>query len=240
MKYVVKINEFSGPLDLLLHLIKKNDIDIYNINIEEITEQYLNYIKEMEKLDIEVASEYLVMAAELMLLKSNSLLPNNKEEETIEIDEEISRENLINRLVEYQKYKELTKDFKKLEHKRKDIYTKAPMKISDITNKTITNDTDITVDDLTSALTKFLERKEMEKPINTKITNKEYSVKKRKSAIKKILKDKKQVEFTELFDKYSKSYIVVTFMSILELVNENEITISQKENFSNIYIKLKD
>ena len=240
MKYVVKINEFSGPLDLLLHLIKKNDIDIYNINIEEITEQYLNYIKEMEKLDIEVASEYLVMAAELMLLKSNSLLPNNKEEETIEIDEEISRENLINRLVEYQKYKELTKDFKKLEHKRKDIYTKAPMKVSDITNKKIINDTDITVEDLTSALTKFLERKEMEKPINTKITNKEYSVKKRKSAIKKILKDKKQVEFTELFDIYSKSYIVVTFMSILELVNENEITISQKENFSNIYIKLKD
>ena len=240
MKYVVKINEFSGPLDLLLHLIKKNDIDIYNINIEEITEQYLNYIKEMEKLDIEVASEYLVMAAELMLLKSNSLLPNNKEEETIEIDEEISRENLINRLVEYQKYKELTKDFKKLEHKRKDIYTKAPMKVSDITNKKIINDTDITIEDLTSALTKFLERKEMEKPINTKITNKEYSVKKRKSAIKKFLKNKKKVEFTELFDIYSKSYIVVTFMSILELVNENEITISQKENFSNIYIKLKD
>ena len=194
----------------------------------------------MEKLDIEVASEYLVMAAELMLLKSNSLLPNNKEEETIEIDEEISRENLINRLVEYQKYKELTKDFKKLEHKRKDIYTKAPMKVSDITNKKIINDTDITVEDLTSALTKFLERKEMEKPINTKITNKEYSVKKRKSAIKKFLKNKKKVEFTELFDIYSKSYIVVTFMSILELVNENEITISQKENFSNIYIKLKD
>ena len=106
MNYVVKIDEFSGPLDLLLHLIKKSNIDIYDISIEEITEQYLEYINQMEKLDIEVASEYLIMASELMLIKSASLLPNNNDTEEYEyIDEEISRENLINRLIEYEKYK---------------------------------------------------------------------------------------------------------------------------------------
>lgn len=241
MKYVVKIDEFSGPLDLLLHLIKKSDIDIYDISIEEITEQYLDYINQMEKLDIEVASEYLIMASELMLIKSSSLLPQSKdnEEELVE-DEEISRENLINRLIEYQKYKELTKDFKKLENERQDIFTKAPSKIESITNKKITNDTDININDLTEAFSKLLERKDLEKPLNTKITNKEYSVRKRKTDIKNYLKINKKAEFKELFNIYSKSYIVVTFMSILELAKEDEVILTQDGNFNNIYIELKN
>ena len=241
MNYVVKIDEFSGPLDLLLHLIKKSNIDIYDISIEEITEQYLEYINQMEKLDIEVASEYLIMASELMLIKSASLLPNNNDTEEYEyIDEEISRENLINRLIEYEKYKELTKDFKKLENNRHNIYTKAPSKLENITHTKYTNDTDITVDDLLEAFSKFLERKNFEKPINTKITNKEYSVRKRKHDIKKYLQAKKKVEFKELFDIYNKSYVVTTFISILELAKEDEVILAQEENFNNIYIELKN
>lgn len=241
MDYSIKINEFEGPLDLLLHLIKESNIDIYDISIDEITKQYLEYINQMEKLDIEIASEYLVMASELMLIKSKSLLPSTKEkEEQSEEDEEVSRENLINRLIEYQKYKELTKNFKELELDRRKIYTKAPSKLENITDNKIVNDTDIGIDDLVNAFYKFLERKDKEKPLNTKITNKEYSVKKRKSDIKKYLFTKGKAEFTELFDIYNKSYIVVTFMSILELAKENEVNLIQEHNFDNIYIELKD
>lgn len=240
MSYKVKIDEFEGPLDLLLHLIKESNIDIYDISIEEVTKQYLDYINQMESLDIEVASEYLVMAAELMLIKSKTLLPKKEEVEVIEEDEEYSRDSLINRLVEYRKYKELTKEFKELELDRKNIYTKSPSKLTNITDTKIVNDTDVGIDDLLEAFKKFLERKDKEKPINTKITNKEYSVKKRKNDIKNYLLVNKRAEFRDLFDIYNKSYVVVTFMSILELAKEDEISLTQERNFGNIYIELKD
>lgn len=240
MEYSIKINEFEGPLDLLLHLIKESNINIQDISIDEITKQYLDYINSMQKLDIEVASVYLVMASELMLIKSISLLPKNKDKEEDADEEELSRESLINKLIEYEKYKELTKDLKNLELERKKIYTKAPTKIESITDNKLTNDTNITIDDLLEAFKEFLERKDKEKPLNTKITTKEFSVKKRKNDIKKYLKEKKKALFTELFDKYNKSYIVVTFISILELAKEDEISLTQEKNFSNIYIELKD
>ena len=189
MNYSIKINEFEGPLDLLLHLIKESSIDIYDISIEDITKDYLDYINSMEKLDIEVESSYLVMASELLLIKSNSLLPKEKSElDNEEEDEEITRENLINRLIEYQKYKELTKEFKKLESKRRDIYTKSPSNMTNITDTKLKNDTDISIDDLVEAFQKFLIRKDQEKPLNTKITNKEYRVKLRKKDSKIIKK----------------------------------------------------
>lgn len=239
MNYSIKINEFEGPLDLLLHLIKESAIDIYDISIEDITKDYLDYINSMEKLDIEVESSYLVMASELLLIKSNSLLPKEKSElDNEEEDEEITRENLINRLIEYQKYKELTKKFKKLESKRHDIYTKSPSNMTNITDTKLKNDTDISIDDLVEAFQKFLIRKDQEKPLNTKITNKEYSVKLRKKDIKTYLLNNKRAEFTELFDNYSKDYIIVTFLSILELVKEQEIDLEQEHNFAPIYIEL--
>lgn len=239
MNYSIKINEFEGPLDLLLHLIKESSIDIYDISIEDITKDYLDYINSMEKLDIEVESSYLVMASELLLIKSNSLLQKEKSElDNEEEDEEITRENLINRLIEYQKYKELTKKFKKLESKRRDIYTKSPSNMTNITDTKLKNDTDISIDDLVEAFQKFLIRKDQEKPLNTKITNKEYSVKLRKKDIKTYLLNNKRAEFTELFDNYSKDYIIVTFLSILELVKEQEIDLEQEHNFAPIYIEL--
>ncbi len=239
MNYSIKINEFEGPLDLLLHLIKESSIDIYDISIEDITKDYLDYINSMEKLDIEVESSYLVIASELLLIKSNSLLPKEKSElDNEEEDEEITRENLINRLIEYQKYKELTKKFKKLESKRRDIYTKSPSNMTNITDTKLKNDTDISIDDLVEAFQKFLIRKDQEKPLNTKITNKEYSVKLRKKDIKTYLLNNKRAEFTELFDNYSKDYIIVTFLSILELVKEQEIDLEQEHNFAPIYIEL--
>ena len=240
MKYCIKINDFEGPLDLLLHLVKESNIDIYDININEITEQYLEYIHQMEELNIDIASEYLVMAATLMEIKSKSLLPCNQEKENIEEEEEeVTREVLIQKLIEYQKYKEITKDFKQLEETRRMIYTKAPSKLNEMFQEKFVNDTDTTIDDLMLAFTKFLERKNMEKPIITKVTNKEYSVRKRKSDIKSFLQTKKKAEFSELFTTYNKSYIVVTFMSILELAKEDDVILTQEANFDKIFIELK-
>jgi len=238
MDYCIKIDEFEGPLDLLLHLIKESNIDIYEIEISLITKQYLNYINKMEELNIDVAASYLVMAAELMEIKSKSLLPKREEEETMEEnDEEVSRENLINKLVEYQKYKEMTGTFKQLESSRKDIFIKAPEKRSNYLG-TIVNDNDTSVDDLVEAFKKFLERKDREKPITTKITSKEYSVKERKYQIKNILRERQKVTFTELFEENNLAYIIVTFLSILEMTKEKEVVIKQDKNFSDISVEL--
>lgn len=239
MEYCIKINEFEGPLDLLLHLVKESNIDIYDININEITTQYLDYIHKMEELNIDVASEYLVMAATLMEIKSKSLLPSNKEIEDNQDEEEVSREALIQKLVDYQKYKDITKEFKSLELNRKTIYTKAPSKLNEMLDTKFVNDTDTTIDDLLKAFSMFLERKNMEKPVTTRVTNKEYSVRKRKSDIKEFLQTKGRAEFSELFTVRSKSFVVVTFLSILELAKEDDVILTQEANFDKIYIELK-
>ena len=239
MDYSIKINEFEGPLDLLLHLIKQANIDIYDIEISEITKQYLDYINKMEELNINVAASYLVMAAELMEIKSKSLLPK-KEEEVEEDDEEvISKENLINKLIEYKRYKEMAPSFKELEEIRQNIYIKSPEKLNNYIDETIVKDDDTSVDDLVMAFKKFLDRKNLEKPITTKITNKEYSVKERKHNIRNILKEKKRVLFTELFEEGNTGFIIVTFLYILEMTKEKEVIIKQDTNFSNITIELK-
>jgi len=239
MDYSIKINEFEGPLDLLLHLIKQSNIDIYDIEISEITKQYLDYINKMEELNINVASSYIVMAAELMEIKSKSLLPKKEEDEENEEEEVISKENLINKLIEYKKYKEMTGSFKELESTRQNIYIKSPEKLNKYLDEIIVKNDDTSIDDLVEAFKKFLDRKNLEKPITTKITNKEYSVKERKHHIKNILKEKKKVLFTELFEENNTSFIIVTFLSILEMTKEKEILIKQDTNFSNITIELK-
>ena len=118
----ISIDNFEGPLDLLLHLVKEANIDILDIKVEEITDKYLEYIKREEELNINIAASYLVMASELMYLKSKSLLPVVKKDDEEVEDEEITRENLINRLIEYKRYKEMTPVFKELEEERKKIY----------------------------------------------------------------------------------------------------------------------
>ena len=237
MDYSVKIDEFEGPLDLLLHLIKQSNINIQDIDISVITAQYLDYINKMDELNINVAASYLVMAAELMEIKSKSLLPRTEEESTEEDDEEVSKERLINKLIEYQKYKDMTSTFKDLELERQKIYIKSPEKISNYIDNTITNDGDTSIDDLVNAFKGFLERLDREKPITTKITNKEYSVKSRKQGLRKFLKEHPRVKFTELFEETNTPYIVVTFLSILEMTKEKEIVLRQDGNFKDIIIE---
>ena len=238
MEYKFLINDFEGPLDLLLHLIKKNNVDICDIKISDITKQYLDYLEEMESLDLNIASEYLALAAELIEMKSLVLLP--KPEFSDDEYEEDPRENLIKRLIEYKKIKESTPKLKELEEERKKLYTKVASNMKqyqDENQKTDFNDIDL--DCLLNAFSKFLERKEEEKPLNTKITKKEYSVSKRSREIKSLLRTKQKINFEELFEIQTKEYIVVTFLSILALAKKQELIIKQDNNFSNFVLSLR-
>ena len=230
------INDFEGPLDLLLHLIKTSKMSIYDIKIEEITKQYVDFINKMKDMNLDIASEYLVMASELIELKSKMLLPKKEEE----IEEEDPREELVNRLLEYQKYKDMIDTFRNLESDRKEIYTKEPINYKELSDTYIENDGSVSVDDLVKALSKFLIRKEAEKPISTKITKKEISVSDRTKDIRNILNTKKKVSFFDLFEIKTKEYVVVTFLSILEMAKLGEIEIIQENNFNNIVVSKKE
>lgn len=235
MEYIVTIDKFQGPLDLLLHLVKQTNLDIYEIKIEEIVSQYFNYIKQMEEMNLNIASSYLVMAAELLEIKALMLLP--KDEEIVDEFEENPKDRLIKRLIEYQNYKDLTGEFQELENKRHEYYTKLASNLSDYDlkiNGSLPDDIDL--NDLMNAFNKFLERQQLQKPLNTKIANKEYSIFERSLEIKKIIKEKKKVSFEELFDIRNKGYIVVTFLSILNLAKTKEVKIEQENNFETIYL----
>ncbi len=236
MDYKIMIDEFEGPMDLLLHLIKKDNIDIIDISIEKITKQYLDYIEEMENLNLDIASEYLIMAAELLEIKSSKLLPK---QENDEVEEDLEA-NFINRLIEYKQYKEITQQFKELEENRKEVYTKIPDSLNEYKQNSTIDLGDTTIADLISAMNNFLSRKELEKPLNTKITTKEYNIDERSYEIRKILKKNKKMNFKELFDVYRKDYIVVTFLAILSMAKKQEIEIKQDNNFNDIYLSLKE
>ena len=236
MECKVIINDFEGPLDLLLHLIKKSNIDIYDISVLEITNQYIDFIHQMEELNLNIASEYLIMAAELLEMKSNMLLPHPKLEEDVE--EEDPRKKLIERLLEYKQYKEVTNSFKDLEKERKDMFSKEPMDLKDFKENAVVNIDGGNVNDLLVAFEKFLERKNLEKPLNTKIATKEYSLDIRNSEIKSILKEKKKIQFEDLFENFQKDYVVITFLSILDLAKKQELCIKQENNFQKIFLSV--
>ncbi len=241
MDYNVKIDAFEGPLDLLLHLIKKDNINIVDIDIINITNQYLDYINKMEELNIDIASSYLVMASELLEIKSNSLIPNNEQEEKeCEIDNEVNtKEKLISRLLEYEKYKNMTSVFRSLEDSRSEIFIKAPENRSNYTNTSLINDGSYDATSLYNAFLSFIERKKMEKPLVTKVTEKEYSIRKRTNEIRGILTVKRHIKFIELFDNFNKDYIIVTFLSILNMAKDGELVIVQDNNFEEITLRLK-
>jgi segregation and condensation protein A len=176
------------------------------------------------------------MAAELLEIKSSILLPKKQVEEEIEED---PRESLINRLLEYKQYKEVTKEFKELEEVRKNYFTKDKENLNQYKTNDDINLGDIDLNTLLEAFSKFLVRKQDEKPLNTKISKKEYSVKERSDEIRIILRKKKNINFDELFEEYKKDYIVVTFLSILNLARKQEIEIKQEDNFNKIYLSYR-
>lgn len=240
MDYIVDINDFHGPLDLLLHLVKSSEMDIYSINTSLIIEKYLEYINKMQDLNIDIASSFIVMAATLIHLKSKMLIGklDENEEEDNEFDIN-SEEDLKNRLIEYEKYKNMTEVFKELEENRNKFYTKAPVSLKEFTDSVLTNDGSITTDDLVNAFLMFKERIALEKPVNTKITRRELSVEDKIKSIKDKLKTVKKVNFIDLFESATKDHIIVTFLAILQMGKNKEVSIYQENNFENIFIEAR-
>jgi segregation and condensation protein A len=231
------IGDFEGPLDLLLHLIKKSKMEIFDVEISEITNQYLSFINEMTELNLDIASEYLVMASELLHLKSKLLLGKTDEEEDSEFEIN-STEDLQDKLLEYESMKEVANKFKDLEDKRSVFYTKLPSDLSEyMSDKPLEGG--VTADDLANALKVFLEREELNKPLNTKITKRELSVTERSREIRETLKKLKKCEFTSLFEDTSKPYVIITFLSILEMSKNKELTITQDKIYGSIYLEMK-
>lgn len=238
MTYNFCTTDFEGPLDLLLHLVKESKMDIYEINISEIINQYLDFIHSLEENNIDIASEYLVMASELIHLKSKLLVNRKDEEETTEDEFSFSsEEDLRNKLLEYEKYKQLTQSFHDLEEKRGEVYTKLPESLKEYIEETGIQKGEFDIEDLFNAYKLFIERQKLSKPLNTKITKKELSVDDKIKDIRNILNTRKRVNFIELFTEVTKENIVVTFLSILEMTKSNEILLTQEDNFSPIMIE---
>lgn len=240
----MKLDAFEGPLDLLLHLINRFEIDIYDIPMAEITEQYLLYIRTMQELELDVASEYLVMAATLLAIKSKMLLPQHEEmnEELEDVVEEDPREELVERLIEYKKYKEAAKELKERERERGQIFTKPPSDLSDYSQEieACGADLQVTVYDMLGAFHKLLRRKKLQKPLSTKIAREEISIEQRMDEIReKIISSNRAFYFEELFPSHEREHIVVTFLAILELMKRNEILVEQQTNFAEIVIMAK-
>ena len=236
----LQLQDFEGPFDLLLHLVRVSKMDIYKVNISVIIEQYINFINSIDKFDIDASSEYLVMSSELIHLKSKMLINKYTEEDELEEEFNIkSEEDLRNKLIEYERYKSMTDTFKKLEENRQDYFTKLPENLNNYVEEEKVVNSDVSVDDLIKAFLEMQKRVNFQKPVTTKITRKEYSVKERINEIRNILKTKKQLEFTELFDIVTKENIVVTFLSLLDMSKTKEILIKQSNVFGVIIIESK-
>ena len=232
------INDFSGPLDLLLHMVKKHEVDIYEVDLKIIIDEYINFINQNDKNDLDKMSEYLTMASELIHLKSKILLGfDEEEEEAFEIN---SEEDLRTKLIEYEKFQKISDELRSLEINRQDYFTKTPENIRNYIPEDNNSNLQIDLRDLIKAFLDIKQRINYHKPLSTKITRKELSVKDKTIFIRDILSKRSKVEFSELFNDNSKEELVVTLLSILEMSKNNEVFLSQSRNFSKIIVEVKN
>lgn len=230
------INDFEGPLDLLLHLVRTAKMDIYEIDTKYIIDKYLEFIESIDKYDLDDASEYLVMAAELIHLKSRLLLNLDTDEEQSEYSIN-SEEDLKNKLIEYERYQQVTSVFKELEEKRGEFFTKIPESLKEYSDDDNHLEGSMDAELLKEALMEMQKRMDYQKPLNTRITRREISVEDRKKYIRDYLNVRKEAKFSELFEDYSKEMVVATFLSILDMCKNKEISLKQKHNFADIFIE---
>lgn len=239
MNYTFYINDFEGPLDLLLHLVKQSKMNIYDINLFDLIKEYLDFINEMQELNIDVASEYLSMASELVHLKSKMLVNKNDDNEE-DTDDEFnikSEEDLRNKLLEYENIKNITSQFKNLESKRNEIYTRLPENLKEYYEKEEIPKGLYDADILYKAFLEVEKKLKLLKPLDTTITKKEISVEERTKEIKDILRLRGKVDFYSLFNINTKEYIVITFLTILTMSKNKELKIMQEDNFSPIIVE---
>lgn len=247
MEIAYKLNVFEGPLDLLLHLIEKNKVDIYDIPIVTITEQYLAYVSEMQEQDMDVMSEFLVMAGTLLQIKSKMLLPR---EETEEEEEEDPRAELVRRLLEYKMYKYAALELKDMELDASHNLYKKPTIPKEVEEYREEVDPAELVDGLTLSklndIFQSIMRKQVDKidPIRSKfgtIEKEEINIEERMVQIREEVRGLKGINFRTLLETQpTRMNIIITFMSILELMKVGAITIRQEETFGEIVIDSLD
>lgn len=236
-KYSIKITNFEGPLDLLVHLIDQNHINISDINITEITNQYMAYLYEMQKLNLEIASSFLVMASDLMYLKSKKLLPQ------LEEDDELTEEDLILQILEYKQYKSIQEKFKIRYTKYSKRIVKRPDKMA---LKNLIFDRKYEIDELATAYEFSLEKKEyLFNSSNSNIgvigTKESYTVFSKIKEIFKTLKIKNNFIFSNMFSlkDRSKNEVITAFISILELAKKDRVVLKQDIIYGDILVEKK-
>ena len=242
MAYNIKLEAFEGPFDLLFHLIEKNEIDLYDIPINEITEQYIFYIKSLEELDLEVTSEFLVMAATLLEIKSKMLLPVEVvEDKQLEFEDIDPRSELVRKLIEYKKYKLAAEEFKDREDFSSRLYFKPREEFIPETedyDKLLDN---IEMKDLLLALQKALKGKQQGSTINTSIRQLQrdsFTIEDKINALLEMLDASPLLSFNRLFQAIStKNEIITTFLALLELIKLKKITVKQDICFTDISIE---
>lgn len=239
-KWKVNLEVFEGPLDLLLHLIAKYEIDIYDIPISEITAQYLKYIQAMQLLKLDVAGEYLVMAATLMSIKSQLLLPRNdeweEEGESFDIEED-SIEKLQERLLEYRKIKYASSRLNEQRADREHYFSRPHSDLTHYQEAVPLQTGELSLVNLVDAFTDMLQKSSYNDQQPSTIELEETTISDRISALEDLFdKHKGVLSFSELFITPTKKECVLTFLAVLEMIKENKLDVSQKESFGEIYL----
>jgi len=234
MSYKIKLEIFEGPLDLLLYLVKKDHLNIYDIPIAKITEQYLGYLELMKLLDLNIAGEFLVMAATLMQIKSRMLLPA-EEGVMPQEEQEDPRAELVRKLLEYEKFKEIAENLRQREISQQQIYKRPKSKNTESTQQETEVYFEASIFDLISAFSKAIE--DVPKELFYEVIKDEFTVEEKIHQILHLLLLKPSVYISELFSQAkNKIEIIVIFLGILELIRMKEIIAYQKEPFQEIEI----
>jgi segregation and condensation protein A len=241
MTYQVKLQVFEGPLDLLLYLIKKSEVDIYNIPIADITQQYIEYLQLIETLDLHIAGDFLVMAATLMQIKSRMLLPI-EERSADEAEEEDPREELVRRLLEYQRFKEVARHLAALAERRKQVFVRTPDPIKVLDGVPPSDEPlliEASVFDLLSAFSKVLIR--VPRDETYEIIQDEVTVEEQMGHLRRQLRAQQHMVFHELFvGAQTRVQVSTTFLALLELVRLKEIRAQQDAAFGTITLVRRD
>jgi segregation and condensation protein A len=238
-EYRVQFDVFEGPLDLLLHLVKKQEVDIYQVNLTRIASEFVAYIDQMRELDLEIAGEFLVMAATLIYIKSRELLPADQKPEAQigEEDEEDPRFELIRRLVEYKKFKDAAAELQSLETRMDQVYEhrSPPVVLPEIEPQ---RREPVSIFDLIQAVSVILKRFGERDDVR-EIQADPYTVSEKMAALRILIQEKGRFRFSELFaEARSRSEVVVTFLAMLELTRLRHLQVIQSEDFGEIEVEL--
>jgi segregation and condensation protein A len=242
MAIKVKINVFEGPFDLLLHLVRINEMDIYDIPIAEITQQYLAYVSEMKQLDLEVAGDYLVMAATLLQIKARALMPiQGQQEEEPEQEQETEEEggirdarDLMRRLIEYRQFKEMAVELSDREENQLKIFYRDHV-ASVITDKKTSPEAREDINLLFSAFARVLDYTE-KRPVH-RVLEEEFSVEEKIEIIKEELERKQRVNVQEMFNRcINKMEVITVFLAMLEVCRQKVARVYQPKNYQDIFL----